>query len=451
LAVRYLLRASRHLDNRTGGIVEDVTGQPESSDLSELHSRIQKLEVENAELKSSSPGVDAHGRKERVRNRTAITLAVLAGLLLALSVPAIWLNRMVTDTEWYVRTVAPLAEDPDIQASLAAAVSEPLIERIDAKSRLEEVLPENLQIVAAPLGSAVDDFIRANSLSLVRSDQFARVWEEVNRRSHNLMVAAVTGREGAAVGTEAGTISLDTGILADSLKDRLTDAGLAFATRIPTGSLDQRVVLYESPLLAQMTAVIDGISRAALLIPFVGLALAAGALLAAVDKRKAALWLGGTLVIAGILPLQALYLGQYHVTARLETLQAIPTPAADAAFGIIFRDLIAADRAIIALGVVLWASALVLGPASWAVAMRRGSGSGLSAIAAHLELGRFGVWVRERKRGLRGAGVVIALIVLLGLPAPRTVGSILWLALGYSVWVLLVELFAAEPGPAIDC
>jgi hypothetical protein len=427
--------------------VTESAGDSESPDLAELESRIRELEAENAELKSRPPadGSDVPAGKAKARNRIAIALAVLAALLLALSVPAIWLNRMVTDTEWYVRTVAPLAEDPDIQAAVAASASEVIIERVDATARLEAQLPEDLQIVAAPLGSAVDEFIRKQSLNLVSSDQFSRLWEELNRASHKLVVAAVTGREGGALGIEAGTITLDSGVLADTLKTRLTDAGLGLAERIPVESLDKEFVVYESPVLAQMTTVFDGITRTAFLIPLFGLALAGGAILAGADRRKVVLWLGGALVIAGVLPLQLLYLGQYYASAQLAALQGIPTPAAEAAFGIVFRDLIAADRAVIALGAVLWVSALVMGPAGWAVAIRNGLDSGLTGIASHLELGRFGVWVRARKRGLQAAGIVAAVFVLLLLPAPRTAASILWLGVAYLAWVLVVELLGAEP------
>jgi hypothetical protein len=422
----------------------DATDQNDPHRVAELQSRIRELEEERAELKSRLPD-DAQASKEKTRNRIAIVLAVLAGLVLALSVPAIWLNRMVTDTEWYVRTVAPLAEDPDIQATVAAAASEAIIEQVDASVRLEEVLPEDLQVVAAPLGSAIDDFIRKQSLDLVSSDRFARVWEELNRRSHTLVVAAVTGREGGALGVEAGTITLDTRVLAELLKTRLVDAGLGFAERVPVGSLGKQLVVYESPSLARMTTAFDAITRAAFLIPLLGLALAGGAVLAGADRRRAVLWLGGALVIAGILPLQLLYLGQYYASAQLVALRGISTPAAEAAFGIVFRDLIAADRALAVLGAVLWLGALMMGPARWAVATRSGLGGGLAGIASQPELERLGVWVRARKRGLQTAGIVVAVCVLLLLPAPRTVESVLWLSLGYGMWYLLVALFGAEP------
>ena len=421
-------------------------GSPQTDDAA-LQARIQELAAENEALKRQSAQASAaeSAHKGRGRNAVAILIALVAAFVLALAVPAVWLNRMVSDTDVYVNTVAPLAEDPDIQKVMATAASDALIEKIDAQNRLEEILPENLQILAVPAGQAVNEFITKQTLSLVQSDQFAKIWETVNRASHKALVTAVTGRDTGAVDVEAGVITLDVGTLVEQVKARLEDAGLGLAAKIPTSGIDKQIVLYESPMLAQMTSVFDLVARIALVLPILGFALLGTSVALAADRRKAVLWLGGAITIAALLPLQALYFSQTYVTQKLYELASIPTPAAQSAFEILFRDLVAADRALVALGIVLWVGAILAGPARWAVAMRSGLSGGLGGVASHLELGRFGVWVRARKRGLRVAGLAVAVVVLLLMPAPRTVGSIVGLAIGYVVWLLLVELFGAEP------
>lgn len=430
------------------GKAESVAEQPEAlhaqPDIVGLQERIEQLEAENTELKKS---VTVSGPSTRGRNAGAVSLAVVAALLLALSVPAVWLNRIVTDTDVYVATVAPLAQDPDIQNAVATAASDAVIERVDAQSRIKQLLPENLQIIATPVSQAVNDFIAKQAFVLVRSERFATTWEAVNRASHKALVAAVTGRDTGAVGVKAGTITLDVGVLAEELKTRLTAAGLGFAANIPTSAVDRQIVLYESPLLAQLTSAIDMITRIALWLPLLGIGLAAAAVALAADRRKAVLWLGGALAVAALLPLQALYFGQGVVIKQLYELASIPSPAAQAAFAIIFRDLVTVDRAAIALGSVIWVGAVIAGPARWAVALREGLSGGLSGVASHLELGRFGLWVRARKGALRTGGIAGALVILALLPAPRTVGSVVWLAIAYATWILLVELFGAEVPP----
>lgn len=433
-------------------VVEPVAGEVSEgagrADAAELQARIEQLEAENEALKRKAGEPKPAAHPGRGRNAGAKTLAVVAALLLALSVPAVWLNRMVTDTDVYVATVAPLAQDPDIQNAVAAAASDAVIEKLDAETRLKQLLPENLQIIAVPVAQAVNDFISKQALVLVRSQQFAQAWEAANRISHKALVTAVTGRDTGAVNVQAGVITLDVGTLADQIKTKLTDAGVGFAANIPT--IDKTIVLYESPVLAQMTSTFDLITRIALWLPILGLACAIGAIALAVDRRGAVLWLGASLAVAAMMPLEGLYLGQYYATAQLTQLAAIPTAAAQAAFGIIFRDLVTASQALIALGVVLWIGAIFAGPSRWATAMRGGLTGGFSGVASHMNLGRFGEWIRAHKRGLRWGGIPVALLVLLALPAPRTVSSIVWVAVAYIVWVLLVELLGAAPAPPTE-
>lgn len=430
--------------------VAAAEGASSETDIGELQARLARLEAENAELRAGATRSVTQPHPDRGRNVGAILMALLAAVLIAISVPAVWLNRMMTDTDVFVAALAPLAQDADIQNAVATKASDAIIEQLDAANRIKQLLPENLQLIATPVAQAVNGFIEKQAFVLVRSDQFASAWEKVSRASHKAIVTAVTGRDTGALGVEAGVFTLDVGSLADQIKARLQEAGLDFVANLPTSAIDKQIVLYESPLLAQMTTVFDLVSRIAFWLPLLGLALAGGAVALAVDRRKAILWLGGGLTLAAVLPLQALFLGQTYVAGQLYQLVDIPQPAAQSAFEIIFRDLVTADRSVAALGIVLFIGALIAGPARWAVAIRQGMSGGVAGVASHLELGRFGEWVAARKRGLRWAGAGVLLALLLALPAPRTVASIVWLGLAFVVWVLLVELFGAATPAGIE-
>ncbi|MDZ4168657.1 MAG: hypothetical protein U1E26_03235 [Coriobacteriia bacterium] len=435
----------------------DAVKQPEDafavvSDAAALQARVEQLEAENAQLRQKTIAPTAAPRSGRGRNAGAIVMALVAALLISASVPAVWLNRMMTDTDVFVATMAPLAQDADIQNAVATKASEAIIEQLDAVNRIRPLLPEELQLIATPVAQAVNGFIEKQAYALVRSEQFAVAWERIIRASHKAIITAVTGRDTGAFGAKAGVFTLDVGTLADEIRARLQAAGMDFVANIPTSAIDKQIVLYESPVLAQMTPAFDLLSRVAFWLPPLGLALAGGAVALAIDRRKVILWLGGGLTLAAILPLQAFLLGQTYVAGQLYQLSAIPEPAAQAAFEIIFRDLVTSDRSVAALGIVLFLGALAAGPARWAVAVRTGLSGGIAGVASHLELGRFGEWVSARKHGLRWTGAGLLLALLLVLPAPRTVASIVTLGVLFVVWVLLVELFGASPvqGPIAD-
>jgi len=68
---------------------------------------------------------------------------------------------------------------------------------------------------------------------------------------------------------------------------------------------------------------------------------------------------------------------------------------------------------------------------------------GLASAASHLELGGFGTWVGAHKGGLRAAGFVVAALILLALPGPRTVSALIWLVVLIVVWLVAVEFFGS--------
>jgi hypothetical protein len=412
-------------------------------DVESLREEVERLRAENERL--STYEVASEQKSHRARNGWAITLVIIGALLIALAVPAVWLNRVVFDTDKWVETVAPLSQDPAIQNVVATAASDAIIEKLNAEQLIKDILPDqlNLDRFAPVLAGSVESAIRTQASTFVKSEQFSKLWAEINRVSHKALITAITGREGA-LSIQAGTFTLDTGLLADKVKAALSDKGLGFVNRIPTSALDRQIVLYQSDALAAAGPIIDMVQKLAFIIPVLGILLVGGAFGLAVNRQKVALWLGIMLTVFAVLPLQILYLGQYTAVSRIEQSSGIPAAAVQNAFSIIFRDLATADRTLAFLGIVVLIGAVLAGPARWAVAMRAGMSGGLAQASSHLELGRFGEWVAAHKSGLRMTGFLLAAIVLLMLPAPRTIESIIWLAVFVVIWLVAVEFFGAS-------
>ncbi|CAN5313444.1 MAG: hypothetical protein ACSLEW_05040 [Nocardioides sp.] len=114
------------------------------------------------------------------RQPIAQTLAVLACVLLLPALAATWISAVATNTDTYVRTVAPLAQD----RAVTDAVSK----------RFTEVAIDNLMAVKpAPVSTstfreALEPVVQTEVANLLSSDQFATVWEQANRRLHRLVV-----------------------------------------------------------------------------------------------------------------------------------------------------------------------------------------------------------------------------------------------------------------------
>ena len=63
-------------------------------------------------------------------------MAVLAPL----SIVAIWARDIVSDTDRYVETVAPLAEDPAVQNVVIQRITTEIVNRIDVRAVTQEAI-----------------------------------------------------------------------------------------------------------------------------------------------------------------------------------------------------------------------------------------------------------------------------------------------------------------------
>ncbi len=138
----------------------------------------------------------APARPSKLRGRLTILLVVLACLGVILSGVAIWLHNALLDTETWVEIATPVIDDPTVQANLADFVGQEVVTALEVESRLEEALPEQVSMLAAPLASGVQDVITKQTQEIVASDRAREVWIEANRVAHEKIVELLRGEAG---------------------------------------------------------------------------------------------------------------------------------------------------------------------------------------------------------------------------------------------------------------
>ena len=105
----------------------------------------------------------------------------------AASVVAVWAKNQVTNTDRYVATVAPLADDPAIQNAVADRVTAEIFSYLDVvgitnqavDALAERGLPaarRQLHALSEPLSSGVQGFVRTEVGKVVASGAFADAW-----------------------------------------------------------------------------------------------------------------------------------------------------------------------------------------------------------------------------------------------------------------------------------
>src|SRR5215207_1755909 len=201
-----------------------------ASEDGDLEARIARLEAENAALRADqdaaggAAAASAGGRPERRRwGRTAAAVVlVVVGLLLApVAVISAWARLELVDTERFVATFAPLADDPAVQAYIADEVTAAIEEQVDIPGLTADLfdglealdLPPRavtaLGLLEAPATQGLQSLVSGIVDRVVESDAFADVWATALRVSHRQFVAAIQGDPDAALSIGGdGTISV---------------------------------------------------------------------------------------------------------------------------------------------------------------------------------------------------------------------------------------------------
>ena len=185
------------------------------------------------------------GSRQRWRTILAVVLIVVGCVLAPLAGVAVWARNQVTNTDRYVRTVAPLASDPAIQQAVADQITAQVFTYLDvqgltnqavdglAEQGLPPRLADQLQGFAGPLASGIQGFVRTEVAKIVQSQAFADAWVQANRVAHQALVKALTGQGDGAVTVASDTVTLD---LAPSSR-RSSSGWLLPGSAWPPGSL----------------------------------------------------------------------------------------------------------------------------------------------------------------------------------------------------------------------
>ena len=426
----------------------------DTAEVARLRARVAELETERA-------GRPPRSRGSFWRAASSAFLIVLACVLAPLSVTSVWASNQLSDTDAYVETVAPLAEDPAVQAAIADKVTTTVLESLDVETLTRQTLDvlseqpnmpprvaDALPALAVPLTNGIESFARGQVENLVASPQFAELWDQVNRVAHEQVVRLLEGNEGGAVSTQGDTITLNLEPIITRVKERLVASGFTLAANIP--AVDQSFVLVKSGSLTKAQNFYQLLNTLGVWLPIIAVALLVGGVFAA-THRRAALLRGALGVTAAML-----VLGVGLAVARSWYVGSTPAnilteQAAGDVFDTLVRFLRTGMRATAVLGLVVALAAFITGPSTGAVRTRSGLSGGIGRLrggaeAAGMETGRVGTWTYAHKRALQVTTVIVGGFVLVFWDRPTgwtVVGTALVVAL-----VLAVIEFLGRPPAA---
>lgn len=435
----------------------------ETKEVERLRARVAELEAQMTKTEEAAPpSPEKRGRGSVWWAVSSAVLITLACVLAPLSVASVWASSELSDTEQYVETVAPLADDPAVQDALAAEITTTIFENLDVEDLTSEALatiaaqPDvpprvaaALPALATPIANGVQSFTRDQVDSLLASPQFAQLWAQVNRVAHEQVVKLLEGNQGGAVSAQDGTITLNLAPIIEEVKTRLVAQGFDLANNIP--AVDKSFVLAESDAITDAQGFYSLLNTLGVWLPIVALALFAVGVALARDRRRALLKGGLGLAAAMVV------LGVALTLVRMWYVETTPAgiltaEAAGSVFDTLVRFLRTGLRAVAVLGLVVALAAFLTGPSTAAVKTRatleRGIGSAREgAESAGWDTGRVGTWTFAHRRALRISAVIAGGLVLMFWSRPTG-----WVVVSTALLVVLalavIEFLATPPAQA---
>ncbi|GAA4377562.1 hypothetical protein GCM10023152_23480 [Agromyces bauzanensis] len=451
----------------------------------ELQERIAELEAENAALRARAQGAEEEvfesqgvaaasvtAKPGRGWGRTAVAVVlVVIGLLLApVAVISAWARLELVDTERFVATFAPLAEDPAVQAYIGDQVTAAIEEQVDIPGLTADVfdglrqldLPpraeQALGLLEAPATQGLQSLVSGVVDRVVESDAFADIWATALRVTHRQFVAAMQGDPDAAlaIGSE-GTISVQLGPIIEAVKDRLEEQGVGFASAIPV--IDRSIVVAQNDAFVLVQTVYTLAVAVGTWLPWLTLALLAAGVLIAKRRAAALAWTAGGFALSMLILASGVGIGRAFFLGAVSP-SIMPADAAGALYDGLVQLMLSTILALLVLALFVAVIAWLSGPWRPARATRRFAHAGFSSVrraAARqgVTTGAFGLALDRWRVAAYVVIAVVASVVIL-FNRPVTGSFVVWTVVIALLVVALVELLrrpadevVAEP-PVLD-
>jgi Short C-terminal domain len=294
-------------------------------------------------------------------------ILVFATVLAVLAIFAIWANRQLLNPDNWSKTSTALLQKPTIRAAVSSYLIDQLYANVDVPRELKSGLPKQLAPLAGPVSGALHSVAEQGAERVLETPQVQSLWKNANRAADQALVTIVNGG-GSRVQIHGGTVSLNLRQIVADLAGRL---GLptGIAEKLPASVANLKVVTSSQLGLVRNGA--KALHALAVWLTIIVIALYAFAvLLAREHRRRTLMWVGMSLVFAGLIVILGRKIGQSQLVSAITTDASIE-PAANDAYSVATSLLVQVASASIIIGIPTILSAWFAGPARRALAARR--------------------------------------------------------------------------------
>ncbi len=220
------------------------------------------------------------------------TICLVASVIAApISISAAWAAGHLTDTDGFVKTMSPLAQDQELQELVSEQVAQSVSDHLRIEERLDEVTGTGWLSSLIPteeIATKANQAIENSALRVVQSENFASLWQTALRTSHQSTDRIFTGQSSASL-DQAGNLTFKLDDVVAELSKSLT--GLGIPDLPATGNFEWNMKLIQSdalPTVQKAYLLVDRVGPWALYLN--AAVLIAGVLLGPRHLSKALLW-----------------------------------------------------------------------------------------------------------------------------------------------------------------
>ena len=369
-------------------------------------------------------------RARRTRGVIAWILVVLASLLIPISVISAWAITTVTNTDQYVATMAPLARNDIITEHLATKATDALFSTHVVQNKVTNALPSKAKPIVQPIVTQVKSYVHGVALKVFQSEQFGKLFDALNRRTHQTVVDVLTGKQTKLTkALNNSQVALNLTPQLNQIINKLNDRGVRLFKPIPTKNSQLGFVVVSKSQISKFSGFFNVLVTLGWAVPVVAVVLGVLSVVVAAERRKTLLRVAlgvalFTMVLLGVLAWGRTTFLNGAASHHLDT--AVAAAVWDTLLRFLKQDM----RWMLLAAVLVALGAWVAGPARYAVWIRTKTAAGGRWLLAqgravtsaagrgvHGSPGarKAGAWVTEHIKGLRILGVVIgALVLLLG-------------------------------------
>jgi hypothetical protein len=432
----------------------------------ELLQRIAALEAENASLRDNlgeNPTVplpDTADAVPRTHTRSwawtllATVLIVVGSLLAPVAVVASWAKVQLTDTQSFVDTFAPLADDPAVQAYVTDEAVKVIQENVDIPQITSQVVDgitdlgtgpvatKALDALKGPLAQGIVSLIQTTVGNFVSSDAFAQVWQEALRTTHTQLVATMQNDPKAAVAIGAdGSVGIQLAPIIDRVKQLLVDQGLTFASQIPT--IDRTITVAQNSSIPTIQLFYGVAVAAGAWLQWIALAFLVLGVVVARRRALALVWAAVGLALSMVVVVAGIGIGRLVFIGSVSP-SLLPSKVADTVFRTVTTAMQDTGVAVLVLAIVVAVVGWYSGPFAVPRKLRGFFGSGVTWVREAAErhgisTGRTGEWIYAQRALLRAVVALIAAALVLFV-RPLTTPLIIWTLVLAALVIAILEL-----------